>query len=120
MSNKYWVALSAVSPMSGFVLVEAASPEEAARTAVSAVRAGRLDPEWEFIDHKHRGADETVVATEVWDSDQEDVVYEVPAEHDALLAIQEELDGVEWSSDTLSRIADIMIQAGYRIRDLDS
>jgi hypothetical protein len=34
-----------------------------------------------------------------------------------LLAIQEQLDGVEWSSDTLERIAAIMVEGGYRIRD---
>jgi hypothetical protein len=37
---------------------------------------------------------------------------------DALLAIQEQLDGVEWTPDTLERIAEIMVRAGYRIRDL--
>lgn len=38
---------------------------------------------------------------------------------DALLAIQELLDGVEWDSRTTDKIAEIMVQAGYRIRDLD-
>ncbi len=38
-------------------------------------------------------------------------------DHQAMLAIQEQLDGVEWSSDTLDRIASILIGAGYRIRD---
>jgi len=38
---------------------------------------------------------------------------------DALLAIQEILDGTEWDSDTTEAIAQIMVQAGYRIRDLD-
>lgn len=38
---------------------------------------------------------------------------------DALLAIQELLDGVEWTPDTLDEIARIMREAGYRIRDLD-
>lgn len=38
---------------------------------------------------------------------------------EALLAIQEIMDGVEWNSDTTEKIANIMIQAGYRIRDLD-
>ena len=40
-------------------------------------------------------------------------------DHDAMLAIQEELDGVEWGSDTLERIATILIESGYRVRDLD-
>ena len=39
------------------------------------------------------------------------------SEHDALLAIQELLDGVEWTADTLSEIADIRESAGFRIRD---
>ena len=38
---------------------------------------------------------------------------------DALLAIQAELDGVEWNADTMEAIAQIMIAAGYRIRDPD-
>jgi hypothetical protein len=41
------------------------------------------------------------------------------SDHEALLAIQELLDGVEWSPKTLDRIAAIMTDAGYRIRDLD-
>jgi len=40
-------------------------------------------------------------------------------DHDALLAIQEILDGVEWSADTLPRIAEILESAGYRVRDLN-
>lgn len=40
-------------------------------------------------------------------------------DHDAMLAIQELLDGTEWSADTLEAIADVMLKAGYRIRDLD-
>jgi hypothetical protein len=36
---------------------------------------------------------------------------------DAMLKIQELLDGVEWTPDTLNEIAAIMIEAGYRIRD---
>jgi hypothetical protein len=40
-------------------------------------------------------------------------------ESEALLAIQELLDGVEWTPSTLDKIAQVMIQAGYRIRDLD-
>lgn len=34
---------------------------------------------------------------------------------DALLAVQELMDGVIWTPDTLDRIADIMRGAGYRI-----
>jgi hypothetical protein len=37
-------------------------------------------------------------------------------DHEAMLAIQQELDGVEWTADTLERIAEILHQAGYRIR----
>ena len=37
-------------------------------------------------------------------------------DHEAMLAIQELLDGVEWNSDTLPEIAKIMVEAGYRIR----
>jgi hypothetical protein len=40
-------------------------------------------------------------------------------DHDLLLAIQEQLDGVEWTPDTLERIAQLMVASGYRIRDLD-
>jgi hypothetical protein len=40
-------------------------------------------------------------------------------DHEAMLAIQQELDAVEWTADTLERIAKILHQAGYRIRDLD-
>ena len=40
-------------------------------------------------------------------------------DHDAMLAIQQQLDGVEWTAETLEQIADILQQAGYRIRDLD-
>jgi hypothetical protein len=40
-------------------------------------------------------------------------------DHEAMLAIQQALDGVEWTADTLERIAEILHQAGYRIRDLD-
>jgi hypothetical protein len=38
-------------------------------------------------------------------------------EHEAMLAIQKELDGVEWTPETLDRIAEIMRKAAYRIRD---
>ncbi|MGX1364054.1 hypothetical protein [Bradyrhizobium elkanii] len=40
-------------------------------------------------------------------------------DHQAMPAIQEQMDGVEWDSDTLSAIGDIMINAGYRIRDMN-
>jgi UDP-N-acetylmuramate-alanine ligase len=40
-------------------------------------------------------------------------------DHEAMLAIQQELDGVAWTAETLERIAEILRQAGYRIRDLD-
>jgi hypothetical protein len=40
-------------------------------------------------------------------------------DHQAMLAIEQELDGVEWTAETLERIAEILQQAGYRIRDLD-
>lgn len=38
---------------------------------------------------------------------------------DALLKIQELMDGVAWSSDTLEGIAEVMVEAGYKIRDLE-
>lgn len=40
-------------------------------------------------------------------------------DHAAMLAIQELMDGTEWNSGTLDQIAEIMIAAGYRIRDLN-
>ncbi len=40
-------------------------------------------------------------------------------DHEAMLAIQELMDGVEWNSDTLDAIGAIMTKAGYRLRDLD-
>ena len=40
-------------------------------------------------------------------------------QQDALLAIQELLDGVEWTPDTLDNIAAILEQAGYRVRDIN-
>jgi len=40
-------------------------------------------------------------------------------DHDAMLAIQELLDGVEWNNNTLAQIAEILIESGYRIRDLN-
>lgn len=41
------------------------------------------------------------------------------APHDPMLDIQQELDGVAWTPDTLDRIAQILIRSGYRVRDLD-
>jgi hypothetical protein len=40
-------------------------------------------------------------------------------DHEALLAIQELMDGVEWNPTTLNQIAAILIECGYRVRDLD-
>jgi hypothetical protein len=40
-------------------------------------------------------------------------------DHDLLLTIQELLDGVEWTADTVDTIARLMAESGYRIRDLD-
>jgi len=40
-------------------------------------------------------------------------------DHDAMLAIQELMDGVEWNADTLKEIANVLELAGYRVRDLD-
>ena len=37
----------------------------------------------------------------------------------ALLAIQELMDGIEWTPNTLGEIADILVRAGYRVRDLN-
>jgi hypothetical protein len=41
------------------------------------------------------------------------------SDHEAMLAIQELMDGTEWNADTLEAIAEIMVRAGYRIRDLE-
>lgn len=38
---------------------------------------------------------------------------------DALNLIHDLLDGVEWTPETLNRIAEIMNSAGYPIRDLN-
>lgn len=38
---------------------------------------------------------------------------------EALLAIQDLMDGTVWDSDVMAAIAAVMIKAGYRIRDLD-
>ena len=40
-------------------------------------------------------------------------------DHELLLSIQERLDGVVWSPDTLEDIAKLMVKSGYRIRDKD-
>lgn len=40
-------------------------------------------------------------------------------DYDAMLAIQDLLDGQVWSPDTLEDIAKIMVNAGYRIRDAE-
>jgi hypothetical protein len=40
-------------------------------------------------------------------------------DHEALLNIQELMDNVVWTPDTLNEIADAMQRAGYRIRDVD-
>lgn len=39
--------------------------------------------------------------------------------HEAMLAIQELMDGVEWTPETLERIAEILTESGYPVRDLD-
>ncbi len=39
------------------------------------------------------------------------------SDHELILAIREELDGVEWTTDTLAAIADLLTEAGYPIRD---
>ena len=51
------------------------------------------------------------------DAETEDTVMN---DHDAMLAIQEQLDGVEWSTETLESIAEILTSAGYEVRDLDA
>jgi hypothetical protein len=40
-------------------------------------------------------------------------------DQETLLEIQQLLDGTAWSATTLDEIAEIMRQAGYRIRDKD-
>lgn len=40
-------------------------------------------------------------------------------DHEIVLEIQAMLDGVEWNSDTLSQVADLLIGNGYRVRDLE-
>lgn len=39
--------------------------------------------------------------------------------HEAMLAIQEMMDGVEWDAATLDGICQILNEAGYPVRDLD-
>jgi hypothetical protein len=41
------------------------------------------------------------------------------SDHEAMLAIQRLMDGTEWSADTLEAIADILLAAGYTLRDYD-
>jgi hypothetical protein len=41
------------------------------------------------------------------------------SDHDLILAIQERLDGVEWTVDTLNEIAALLQNCGYDVRDLD-
>ena len=40
-------------------------------------------------------------------------------DHDLLLTIQELLDGVEWSPDTLDSIAELMTENGYTMADIE-
>lgn len=40
-------------------------------------------------------------------------------DHQALLDIQELMDGVNWSPNTLDAIAEVLENAGYRVRDTD-
>jgi hypothetical protein len=39
--------------------------------------------------------------------------------HEALMAIRELMDGVEWTPDTLDKIAQILNRTGYTVRDLN-
>ena len=41
------------------------------------------------------------------------------SDHNIVLAIQELLDGVEWTSQTLDAIATVLRNSGYRVRDLE-
>jgi hypothetical protein len=38
-------------------------------------------------------------------------------DHEIILAIQELMDGVEWTPDTLQEIAELLHENGYQIRD---
>jgi hypothetical protein len=40
-------------------------------------------------------------------------------DHEAMLAIQQVLDGTEWNSDTFEAIAQIVTDAGHAIRDMN-
>ena len=40
-------------------------------------------------------------------------------DNEILLAIQQEMDGVEWSPDTLDAIAQLLNANGYAVADLD-
>ena len=40
-------------------------------------------------------------------------------DHESMIAIQELMDGVEWTGDTREAIAEILINAGYKVRDLN-
>lgn len=40
-------------------------------------------------------------------------------DHEILLQIQELLDGVEWTPETLDEVAKLLNDNGYRVRDLD-
>jgi hypothetical protein len=40
-------------------------------------------------------------------------------DHEAMLAIQELLDGQVWTAEVLEEIADVLQQAGYRVRDIE-
>lgn len=62
--------------------------------------------------HEHEGCPETLKAV------KDALARAEYAEQGALLAIQEIMDGVEWSPDTLDEIAQVMIRAGYKIGDM--
>lgn len=40
-------------------------------------------------------------------------------DHELILEIQGLMDGVEWTPETLERIAELLRRSGYRVRDLD-
>ncbi len=40
-------------------------------------------------------------------------------DHEAMLAIQELLGGQVWTAEVLEEIADVLQQAGYRVRDIE-
>ena len=41
------------------------------------------------------------------------------SDHEAMLAIQELLDGQAWTAEVLEEIADVLQQAGCRVRDIE-